>query len=265
MKQRIIWVLTLSVLMSIVQTNSHAYSVYEYDKCDSRKSDAECGYYKSTYMEKFVSHILPGSDEDSCCVRSGGVCTYGCFIPSYQICVANDTGHDEYSQCADVCGAMGYDAFVSGYQDGTYGCACQYDDEWRDYKTGVLRRYTREYQNGRGCVDVALDEYKCASGYYGTAPNGCKVCPANARCTGGLTFYCDWGYYLNAAKTGCNRCPDSKEGGLGWDANGNGVAADNGVESIDLCEISVDTVLYDNTGTFEVTDDGVGNGCLYEP
>jgi len=260
MKYKIIAVLTLSVLMSAVQTNSYAYLAYELDECGSRKSDENCGYFKSSYAKPFDSINTAYNDKESCCAKNSlGVCNNeSCYITSYNICVYNGSGYDAYAECADVCGDLGYDAFVSKYDSGTYsyGCACRYPNgfvEWRDYTTGVMRRYTRQRSNPMtGCTDVALDEYKCASGYYGTAPGGCKACPANATCGGSTYFSCKDGYYENDTKTGCIKCPNSKEGGLGWDSAGNAIDAINGDTYKEWCAIGEGTTLHDTSGTFVI-------------
>ena len=59
-------------------------------------------------------------------------------------------------------------------------------------------------------------EYRCATGYYGTATSssaGCTACPANATCVGGnnSTFVCNAGYIKNSSSCGAcmagNYCP----------------------------------------------------------
>lgn len=69
--------------------------------------------------------------------------------------------------------------------------------------------YTYSITCGSAC-DTSK-QYKCASGYYGTAntagTGGCTKCPANATCAGGngSTFICNSGYYKNGSA--CTACP----------------------------------------------------------
>jgi len=259
MKQKLIGLLALPVLFSM-----HTAPVYAFSEVTECRRGTCNAYDKNTYVVLVDKPVPTWTDPESCAASDN------CWVLSFNACfnINAALGYDEYKDdCGKNCMSMGYDVAVLGNNNDRVGCACYNPDpEWRTYKTGVLRRYAKEHNSSlRACVDVALDEYKCASDYYGTAPNGCLACPANATCSGDVDFHCDQGYYPNAAKTGCNRCPDSKEGGLGWDDGGNGVSAINGQDSIDLCEISIGTVLHDVNGTFEVTDDGVGNGCLYYP
>jgi len=278
MKKHILFLLGI---ITVLAFDGVAYAAHitasEYTKCGSRISDATCGYFKATLVNSFggsdtFSSLYPYyTSEETCCGKtSGNTCdNQGCWVSGFGICIANGTSHDTYSSCDDVCGDMGYDAMVTKNNfDGTYyvGCACAYATEWRTYKTGVLRRYTRENQGDiLGCVDVALDEYKCAAGYYGpnNNANGCQACPANATCSGGTTFFCKDGYYKNSEANACLRCPDSKEGGLGWDKNGNGVPAING-EQLTWCSIESGTVLYDVSGMFIVDPNyDYSEGCEY--
>lgn len=195
-----------------------------------------------------------------------------CYVGS--TCVGNNqTGHDSNPQCSSNCADMGYNVLVFAEDINAntlhWTCACARDTsfvEWRTYKTGVLRRY--EQSAGSNCViqSIPLNEYKCAAGYYGpnNNPNGCKACPANASCYGGTAFGCNNGYYKNSTLTGCERCPDSKEAGLGWGLNGNGIAASGGGDYLAWCAIESGTRLYDATGTFIMDPDyELTDGCEY--
>lgn len=204
----------------------------------------------------------------------GGYTSNRCDLTD--VCVYNNSDHDMAVYCSDVCEEIGYNTIVY-YQTGSYlywTCACTPTPtgsftEWQTYKTGVLRRYelTAKLSSGK-CVTnvVALNEYKCAPGYYGpnNSTTGCKTCPANARCSGGTGFSCNEGYYINSTGTACPKCPDSKEGGLGWDENGNGIPAVGGVDELEWCNIPRGTVLYDATGTLQITM-GAYDGCEYAP
>lgn len=87
---------------------------------------------------------------------------------------------------------------------------CTASGSWSAYGTGY-QKYT-----GQGCdcsgstaTCKTITDYRCASGYYGTATSGstgCTVCPSNATCSGGnnSTFKCNKGYYKNGS--GCTQC-----------------------------------------------------------
>lgn len=170
--------------------------------------------------------------------------------------------------CANLCEHREYTAYIIDSQTGEFGCACEKVANlgWQPYKTGVLRYYEVKTSSISQCsqiTNVATDKYKCDKGYYGpnNDPNGCKACPANATCNGGTSFYCNNGYYRNG--NACTICPDSKTGGLGWDANGKGVAAVGGDE-LSWCAIAPGTTLRDATGTFTIDNNSV-DGCEYTP
>ena len=267
-------------VMQITSANAMIYV----EKCNST-SPENCRYYPDSlrgYSSDTSGPVTSvntngvgrGTSADACHEQQS---TNYCWMDDRGICANNGTGHDGQKLCIDVCEAMGYDAYVTGYSGGTYtwGCACAYDAnfaEWKSYSTGVMRKYTISLGNNCAKNAVATNEYKCAPGYYGpgNSTTGCKVCPANATCNGNpdknnaTHFICsNDGYYNNAANNGCIACPDSKEGGLGWDANGNGIKAYYSGFSIEECAIHDGTKLYDSTGTF-VLDSGDDNeDCFY--
>lgn len=250
--------------------------------CGNGKTDEQCGYFQKgmVFGTTDSSNVAPITDlNDSGVSRntSASACHDAqainyCWIKDRGVCAKNDTGYDGNVYCEDVCTAMGYNVYVTKAV-GTkfyWNCACAYDEnfaEWRKYSTGVLRKYTQVFGKNCQITGTALNEYKCAPGYYGpnNSTTGCKICPANATCPGGTGFICNDGYYINSAGNGCIKCPDSKTGGLGWDANGNGVAASGGGGMIEYCAFYDGTVLYDTTGKFTIDGESVGtsDGCEY--
>lgn len=173
--------------------------------------------------------------------------------------------------CENYCERREYSAYVIDYSSNEWGCGCatKRDPGWQPYKTGVLRYYSLKLSAKTRCEipDQATDTCKCEAGYYRSSSTTscssiqCTICPTNATCTNGITFNCTNGYYRNG--TVCTKCPDSKTGGLGWDTNGNGIAAVGGNESITYCAIAPGTVLRDTTGTFKIDEEESADGCEY--
>ena len=270
----------MAVLMASQITSAHAGAALTSVCTSNQISNGTCRYYdiSSSAWSRALSITTGYSGQD--CFNLGK--TSSTTSDRWDVagwCVANDTGHDGYVYADKYCSDNGYNVFVYDYSSSAntvkWACACARDTsfvEWRTYSTSVLRKYSPTLGANCAITATATSEYKCAPGYYGpgNSASGCKVCPSNATCDGRTissgnttTFVCNYGYYKNSTNTGCIKCPDSKEGGLGWDANGNGVAAGNGIDDIELCEIMDGTVLYDNTGKFIMDNGDNSDGCTY--
>jgi len=216
----------------------------------------------SKYSQMSSMGAVTTSDSESACKLNDNLC----WRDDKGFCARPEDNSYSAPTCREICKNHGYTAFIRSETSNEWGCACDGAAtiyEWRSYSTGVLRQYNLTMNHNCTRDAVATNNYRCASGYYGTAPSGCKICPANATCSGGSTFYCNSGYYKNSNKTGCNKCPDSKEGGLGWDSAGNGIPAINGDETIEWCAIAPGTTLHDSTGTFIIDEEETVDGCEY--
>ncbi|MDE6477919.1 MAG: hypothetical protein K2L94_01565 [Alphaproteobacteria bacterium] len=265
MKQKLTAILTLPILLAL--PTDRGYAAGDVGMTLKCSNDARCtNYVASTYS-------YGGTKEPTTTLCDTN--TYGyCWLWG-DLCVSNGFGNDTPGYCTQRCAEQGYDILVYDMNNNyEWGCACVRDtsfQEWQKYSTRRMQKYTPTYRNdmtaGKCTVTATpTGEYRCAAGYYGTATSEatCYTCPTNATCSGGTTFMCNNGYYKNAAKTGCTKCPDSKTAGLGWDANGNGVAAVGGGDDIGWCAIASGTVLHDNTGTFIVDPDNeLSDGCEY--
>ncbi|MDE6571202.1 MAG: hypothetical protein K2L95_03225 [Alphaproteobacteria bacterium] len=270
MKQKLTAILTLPILLALPTGRGYAASleVNIVEKCAYADS---CTKYVGASYHKFGDKSTTTAP---CTAGGSGYCWLWDGV-----CLGNGSGHDAYNVCSQNCANAGYDVMVYDMNNNyEWGCACFQSasfQEWRAVagNSGYMRQYKPTYSSGSsgaGCTVTATttDNYRCAAGYYGTATSdrtGCTVCPLNATCRGGnnSTFSCKDGFYINSTKTGCTKCPDSKTGGLGWDANGNGVAAVGGVDELSWCSIPAGTVLHDATGTFVITDDA-NDGCEYQ-
>lgn len=263
MKQKIAAIISLPILLAHPMNNAFA-DAPEVNKCSSA---TRCSSY---VFDTYVQYGAQANNTSYCAAQEYGYCLW--YPDNYDICLTNGSGHDKFDTCANVCENTGYDVYVIDISTKEWGCACKKDSsfiEWRTYSTRRERRYTPQYTSGAtgaGCnvTAVATSEYRCRTGYYGTATSdtACTTCPSNATCNTHTTFNCNNGYYVNASKTGCTKCPNSKEGGLGWDSSGNGVDAVGGPE-LAYCSIPAGTVLHDSTGTFIITDDAM-DGCEYD-
>lgn len=208
--------------------------------------------------------------------------------------------HIDSPSCADMCTSKGYDMVVyhqwvkDNKQYVRFACACslqQSYETWQECGDGKLCLY-EVWSDGDGktgrttCTQTVkrVDFSKCIpTKYYGTPETGCKKCPDNAKCPArscnpnrdicdgigdnakyaSTYFVCNSGYYTNSTGDGCTKCPDSKEGGIGWDSNGNGVPAVGGDE-LEWCAISSGTVLKDDRGTFILDpNNSLSDGCEY--
>lgn len=250
MKQNFFPVLALPVLIGL--HIAPVYAITEVTKC---KRGTCTAYNPDTYTQITGNQVSNITNETTC------ISSNNCWSTSLQVCLTNTSGYDMYGECGNNCINMGYDYIVSDNTSTprTVGCACQ-TDVWETYNSSALRKYTYTHGSGtNGCTKTATSEYKCLTTHYGTAPNSCKACPANATCNGGTMFQCIDGYYKNDAKTGCIKCPDSKTGGLGWNTSGNGVAGEYGDTDITGCYIAEGTKLQDATGSFTL----VGGDCDY--
>lgn len=250
MKQKIMTVLAVPVLFGLHIATANA--ITEVSECGTRGT---CTTYNKDTYRQITGDIVSGITNETTCISNNN-----CWDLSLNLCFINISDHDLYGYCGDNCTNMGYDVAVIGTPTTPrVGCAC-YPDVWETYGSGALRKYTYTRGSGsNGCTKTATSEYKCATTHYGSAPTSCMACPANATCSGGTSFNCNDGYYRNDAKTGCNKCPDSKTGGLGWNTSGNGVAGEYGADSITGCFIAEGTKLQDATGSFIL----VGSDCNY--
>lgn len=260
MKSKIAAIISLPILLTY--PIQHVWGVTIANKCTNQLRCSS--YVYNTYVE----HNSGGTADISHCINKEY--NYCWQYSEGSTCLDNNSDYDEPGTCENVCNRTGYDVYVMDLNTYEWGCACVKDTsfvEWQKYSTRRERQYTAQYvpgTAGNGCItkSIATSNYRCGTGYYGTASSesACLPCPSNATCNH-TSFYCNNGYYKNDSKTGCIKCPDSKEGGLGWDSNGNGIPADNGDE-LELCAISSGTVLHDTVGIFRIDYDAA-DGCEY--
>ena len=269
----------MAVLMVSQITSAHA-DVIVTQECTSKQiSNNTCDYYDDSVRDGESGRQILSNLTGQECFNSGK--SSSSTSDRWDVagwCVYNGTGYDSTVYATEFCASIGYNILVYDRDTSantiSWGCACARDKnfvEWRTYSTGVMRKYTPSFGANCTITGAVTNEYKCAPGYYGPGNSitGCKVCPANATCSGtsdknnATRFTCNMGYYNNAANNGCIACPDSKEGGLGWDANGNGIKAYYSGTSIGDCAIQDGTRLYDNTGTFVLDSEDDNEDCFY--
>lgn len=234
-----------------------------------------CPYLESSFTHGGTYNVIPNLAGQDCYESGRTSSTTSDRWDVVGYCTVTLPGTENYVYATDFCANAGKNmlAYERSGDTVTWHCACAADRsfvEWRTYSTSVMRRYTQTAGTNCTITGTAINEYKCAPGYYGpgNSTTGCKVCPANATCRGtpsannSTYFTCNSGYYHNDANNGCVACPDSKVGKLGWDANGNGIKAYYSNMDIETCAIENGTRLYDNTGTF-ILENEDNDDCFY--